>query len=102
MAINLKSWLAGLLLKGYTETWVPDWVQHNFIAPTFQHLAAEGHKANAIVFSCVTTLVDGFVEAPLRVYDRDGDLLTPVRDTDALPRLLNNPNDQMSQAELME
>jgi len=96
---RLRVWAARQLLKGAEAAWVPQWVNANFVTPTFRHLTAEGFRANSAVFACVSTLAFAFPEPRLGVRRAtDG---KPILDHPLL-KLLWHPNPSMGQAELLQ
>lgn len=103
VANRLRTWVLRGMVKaaGLPVPFVPEWRRVQFMSPTFRALCQEGVKANAIVFNCLSVLARAYPEPRLRVYREGNSGLEPVPNH-PLQALLNRPNPQMGQAELLQ
>ncbi len=99
---GLRLWLVRGALKAATMPvpLVPEWARHSFLRPTFRALCEEGVRANGAVLSCLETLAFAFPEPRLGVWQMDDSGKSPLPSHPA-DRLLQRPNPQMGQAELL-
>ncbi len=69
-----RLWLARGLVKGWESAWqsglLPEWIDYNFVEPTFRRLVYEGYRANSVVFACAESMAFAFTEPKLKVYQR--------------------------------
>lgn len=106
MIDQARGWLArslyrGLTRKGVAGPIIPEWVQHNFLEPTWRSIIREGYKANSAFFSCVSVWAFAFPEPRLKVYDESG-ASPKLIERHPLYTLLNRPADYLSQGELWQ
>lgn len=100
LTTRVRAWFARGLVKAMGVTWVPQWMRHSFMLPTFRALVREGYAANGAVFACVSTLAFAFIEPPLRVYERVDGTRVEV-ENHPLTLKLQHPNLQMGMLELL-
>jgi HK97 family phage portal protein len=86
---------------GLPVPFMPEWKRVQFITPTFTALCQEGVRKNAIVANCLSEHVFAYPEARLKVYRKTAAGLEPLPNH-PLQILLDNPNPQMGQAELLQ
>lgn len=100
LTTRVRAFFARGLLKGVGIVWVPEWMRHGWIEPSFRALTKEGYRANSAVFACISTLALAFVEPKLRVYDEsdEGKHALPAH---PLSKLFKHPNEQMGMLELL-
>jgi len=99
---RVRGWLLRGALKAATVPFplVPEWARHTYLSPTYRALCTEGVRANGIVLACIETLAFAFPEPQLRVWQLDDSGKTPLPQH-PLDKLLQRPNPQMGQAELL-
>jgi HK97 family phage portal protein len=99
--LNVAAWalfglkgITGLdvLLGADARAWYP--------STDFNRLSAEGYEYNAVIYACITALMDAMEEAPLmvEVQDRNGEW--QEKPDHALARLLQKPNPEMGEDDL--
>lgn len=100
---RLRTWFLRGMVKAASlpVPFVPEWQRVQFMSPTFKALCREGVRANSVVFSCLSVLTFAYPEPILRVYKDTGNGLEPLPNH-PLQALLNRPNPQMGQAELLQ
>lgn len=100
---RLRTWVLRGMVKAANlpVPWVPEWRRVQYLTPTFRALCAEGVRANGIVFNCVSAITFAYPEPKLRVYRETGNGLE-LLPNHPLQMLLNRPNPQMGQAELLQ
>lgn len=82
--------------------WVSPWsadVRYGLTDRSSRSMIEEGYKKNSAVFACISTLAFAFPEPALRVFRRDKD--DEVIDGHPIRRLLERPNADMGEAELL-
>lgn len=100
MMDRFKVWAARQLVKGAGAVWMPQWAVSGFFQPTFQRLAAEGFRANSVVFACASTLAFSFAEPKLMTWAQ-GDKGRQMLPKHPATQLLQRPNNRMGHADLL-
>ncbi len=103
VAERFRTWVLRGMVKAANlpVPFVPEWQRVQYMTPTFRALCIEGVRANGIVFNCISAHVFAYPEARLQVYKKGNSGLEPLPNH-PLQLLLDNPNPQMGQAELLQ
>lgn len=100
---RIRTWFLRGMVKAASlpVPFVPEWQRVQWMSPTFRAMCQEGVRANGIVFNCVSAIVFAYPEPKLTVYRKTKNGLEPISQHGSQP-LLDRPNPQMSQAELLQ
>jgi len=100
---QIKSWAASSVIKaGQAISFIQDWIKTSWMETDFWTLIRQGYKASSAVSACVRALAFSFPEPQLIAYKETKDGEQPAGSTDALQKLIRQPNQDMGEAEFMQ
>jgi len=100
---QIKSWAASSVIKaGQAISFIQDFIKTSWMDTDFWTLIRQGYKASSAVSACVRALAMSFPEPQLIAYKDTADGEQPAGSTDALQKLIRQPNPDMGEAEFMQ